>query len=95
MEHLETKITLKPDVRVVLDSTGWAMRGGSGIRYAKDENQGIVIAQIAAGVVDIDAIKEAVHRAGSGHLRNDEVSLVVTGFILDFGEFLANHTLER
>jgi hypothetical protein len=83
-------LELLPDACAYTESEGWALRRGTVARLARGEGQNAIIQALSAGCARIDDLEEAVRCASSVPLRDDEASLAVARFILDFGEFLKN-----
>ena len=89
-----TEIVLKPDAKIVHDESGWALSGRGIVLGAKDEVQSAILQRIDEGCVSLDDLERFVRERNGGMLRDDEASLALAEFILDFGDLLEDPASE-
>lgn len=88
------EIILKPGVQVICADSKWGLNGAGASLWAKDAVQSIILQRLAKGCTGIDDLEKAVRESSGCALRDDELSLAVAEFILDFGEYLENPVQE-
>lgn len=90
MENLKDELCLKPGTVVFHDSNGYGLRSGAQIRYARDEQQTLILKAMEQNQFVLKALIDAVNNSGPGKLQEGIAAVAVAEFILNFEAYLRN-----
>lgn len=90
-----TILRLKPGAALMEQEERCCVSLGKRTRLARDPLQNEILRQLTRGDQSLDALTDTLRSAGVSSQGNTEISLILAQFILDFGEYLDNHSEEH
>lgn len=88
MKGADGSLKLVPEAEACAQDGTGIVRCRGAERPAADATQTVIIEALAQGNCSVNELEDAVRSSAAGSMRDDEVSLALARFILDFGEFL-------
>lgn len=84
----ETILTLKHGVTLIEQNGKIGLMLNGRTKYAKDARQEALLNALVMKKQTLEGLKELIQTRGSWSDGDNEISLVIAEFILDFGEYL-------